>query len=93
MHLLAPPDCLQVRTQRGEDTDQDDWNEMLFDAISHDEGITCRACGDACDTRAIRFQLQTAGRATPRLDPSLCSGCGSCIATCPIQVIQIQEAA
>ena len=56
-------------------------------------GITCRACGDACDTRAIRFQLQTAGRATPRLDPSLCNGCGSCIATCPIQVIQIEEAA
>jgi len=34
-----------IRIQvRGEETDQDDWNEMLGDAISHDEGISCRAC-------------------------------------------------
>jgi ferredoxin-type protein NapF len=56
-------------------------------------GITCRACGDACRVHAIRFQLQTGGRATPQLDASLCNGCGCCIATCPIQVIQIKEAA
>ncbi len=56
-------------------------------------GITCRACGDACGGRAIRFQLQTGGRAIPLVNDSLCSGCGSCIATCPIQVIQIKEAA
>ena len=57
------------------------------------QGITCRACGDACQTRAIRFQLQLGGRAVPGLDPALCTGCGSCIATCPTHVIQIQEAA
>ena len=34
-----------IRIQvQGEDTDQDDWNGMLYTAISHDEGITCRAC-------------------------------------------------
>lgn len=57
------------------------------------KGITCRSCGDACESRAIRFQLQTAGRAIPELDASLCNGCGSCIATCPTHVIKIQEAA
>jgi len=56
-------------------------------------GITCRACGDACETRAIRFRLQLGGRAEPTVDPTLCTGCGSCIAGCPTQVIQIQEAA
>ena len=56
-------------------------------------GITCRACGDACEQRAIRFQLQTGGRAVPLVNDSLCSGCGSCIATCPIKAIQIKEAA
>ncbi len=44
--------CVQCHTTegfiaiqvRGEDTDQDDWDEFLGSAISHDEGITCRAC-------------------------------------------------
>jgi ferredoxin-type protein NapF len=57
------------------------------------QGITCRACGDACDVRAIRFRLQVGGRAIPNLDESVCNGCGSCIATCPVQAIQTKEAA
>jgi len=55
-------------------------------------GITCRTCGDACEKRAIRFQLAVGGRALPTLDPSLCNGCGSCIALCPVQIIEIKEA-
>lgn len=57
------------------------------------QGITCRSCGDACEVRAIRFQLEVGGRAIPSLDNTLCNGCGSCIATCPTHVIQILEAA
>jgi ferredoxin-type protein NapF len=57
------------------------------------QGITCRACGDACEARAIRFRLQLGGRALPGLDPALCNGCGACVAICPTRVIQIQEAA
>jgi ferredoxin-type protein NapF len=56
-------------------------------------GITCRSCGDVCESHAIRFRLEVGGRAIPSLDTSLCNGCGSCIATCPTHVIQIQEAA
>jgi ferredoxin-type protein NapF len=56
-------------------------------------GTTCRACGDICELQAIRFRLQTGGRAIPSVNASLCNGCGSCIATCPTQVIQIEEAA
>jgi NAD-dependent dihydropyrimidine dehydrogenase PreA subunit len=37
--------------------------------------------------------LHTGGRAVPLVNDSLCSGCGSCIATCPIKAIQIKEAA
>ena len=56
-------------------------------------GTTCRACGDACEVQAIRFQLQTGGRAIPSVNGSLCNGCGTCIATCPTQLIQIEETA
>lgn len=55
-------------------------------------GIVCRACGDACDTRAIQFQLQTGGRATPAIDLTLCNGCGECFAVCPVQAVEISSA-
>lgn len=54
-------------------------------------GVVCRACGDACDTRAIQFQLQTGGRATPAIDLTLCNGCGECFAVCPIQAVEISS--
>jgi len=65
----------------------------IGDTCLDSRGITCRACGDACDERAIRFQLQVGGISLPALDQNLCNGCGSCIAVCPIHIIQIQEAA
>lgn len=56
------------------------------------KGTTCRSCGDVCEQHAIRFQIQTRGRAAASLDSSRCNGCGYCIATCPVQVIQMKEA-
>lgn len=54
-------------------------------------GVVCRSCGEACDACAIRFQLQPAGRAIPRIDPDLCTGCGECLAVCPIHAVSIQS--
>ena len=52
-------------------------------------GIVCRSCGDACDTDAISFKLQTRGRATPLLDTERCNGCGECLAVCPNDSISL----
>ena len=75
--------------------DQPPWQLKVFigESCLDTRGIACRACGDACEQRAIHFQLQIGGKATPNLDTNLCNGCGSCIAVCPIHIIQIQEAA
>lgn len=56
-------------------------------------GITCRACGDQCDENAIRFRLQTGGRALPLLNEQRCTGCGACIKPCPNNSIRMEEAA
>lgn len=75
--------------------DQLPWQLKAFigESCLDAQGIACRACGDACEQSAIRFQLQIGGKATPNLDQNLCNGCGSCIAVCPIHIIQIQEVA
>lgn len=52
-------------------------------------GVVCRSCGELCDTRAIRFQLQPGGRATPRIDLDLCNGCGQCLSVCPTRSIEL----
>lgn len=66
---------------------------VIGDDCLSTRGITCRACGDVCETRAIRFRLQIGGRATPGVDAAQCTGCGSCIAICPTRVVTIGEAA
>ncbi len=88
--------CARACNYRALDLEQSEpWllKASISDGCLSAQGITCRACGDACDHGAIRFQLTLGGRAVPSLDNALCNGCGSCIATCPTHVIHMKEAA
>jgi ferredoxin-type protein NapF len=53
------------------------------------KGVECRTCGDVCEQRAIRFQLRVGGAAMPLLDVSACTGCGECLAVCPVRAMQL----
>ncbi len=54
-------------------------------------GVTCRVCGDRCDARAITFKLAVGGKAIPVIDRSDCTGCGACIAPCPVNAVEIKR--
>ncbi len=56
-------------------------------------GVVCRACEDVCEAAAIRFRLQLGGRALPDIDTGACTGCGACVAACPVDVLTMEEAA
>jgi ferredoxin-type protein NapF len=53
-------------------------------------GTTCHVCGERCDVQAIAFRLAVGGAALPEIDASMCTGCGACIAPCPVRAIRIQ---
>lgn len=52
-------------------------------------GVMCQSCGDACDARAIRFSYEAGSVATPRIEVEPCTGCGACVAVCPVEAIQV----
>lgn len=67
------------------------WQATVASSCLALNGIQCRSCEDHCDDRAIRFRLQTGGRAVPQIDPDLCTGCGGCVAPCPSGAIHLTQ--
>jgi ferredoxin-type protein NapF len=54
------------------------------------QGVVCRACGDHCEARAIRFRLAPAGRSFAQVDLARCTGCGACVGVCPAGAVSMQ---
>lgn len=55
-----------------------------------ERGVTCRSCADVCEHRAIRFRLVVGGRAHIEFDSQACTGCGECVALCPVHAIEMK---
>lgn len=54
-------------------------------------GISCRSCTDACDTRALRFDLRAGPVGAITVDPDACTGCGACAGVCPVGAVGFVE--
>jgi ferredoxin-type protein NapF len=52
-------------------------------------GVECRICGDACGVGALHFVPQRGGVGSPLADLQACTGCGSCVAPCPVGAIRM----
>lgn len=52
-------------------------------------GVMCRSCEDSCEPRALRFRPQPGGISRPQIDSASCTGCGGCVAPCPVSAIRV----
>jgi ferredoxin-type protein NapF len=53
-------------------------------------GVECRVCGEFCDARAIRFAPRVGGSPLPEIDAARCTGCGACVAPCPVSAMTVR---
>ena len=59
----------------------------ISDACLSAKGIVCRTCEEQCDPRAISFRLALGGVANAHVEATACTGCGECIAPCPVTLL------
>lgn len=85
-------ECARVCTTRAiaGPTEQSPWqfSVRISEACLPRQGVECRVCGEACGTGAIRFRPRIGGVALPEVDDTACSGCGACVAPCPMIAIE-----
>ncbi|WP_425046520.1 ferredoxin-type protein NapF [Primorskyibacter sp. S87] len=85
-------ECIDVCEPEALRRDQDwAWKASVESGCLSLNSVQCRTCQDFCDHGAIRFQLRTGGRAQPVLDADLCTGCGGCAASCPVDAISFEH--
>ncbi|MER2605990.1 MAG: ferredoxin-type protein NapF [Siculibacillus sp.] len=54
-------------------------------------GVHCRTCGDACPHSALKFAPRVDGRWLPAVLDETCTGCGACVAGCPVDAVSVVE--
>jgi ferredoxin-type protein NapF len=52
-------------------------------------GVACMTCRDACPSNAIRARPRIGAPFLPEVQSESCTGCGACIAPCPVGAISV----
>lgn len=84
----CPEDCFE------READRRPWSlqASISDRCVEGKGIACRMCEGACESSALQFRPRVGGGSAVGIRGGVCTGCGSCIARCPLGAIEIQPA-
>ncbi len=61
----------------------------VSDACLAKKQVICVICREQCEARAIRFIAISARISLPEIVVDACTGCGACVAPCPVQAIEV----
>ncbi|QFY62746.1 ferredoxin-type protein NapF (plasmid) [Rhizobium grahamii] len=53
--------------------------------------VACQSCRDGCPEDAIRFRPRIGGPFLPSINADRCSGCGACVASCPVDAVEMES--
>jgi len=71
------------------------WNLHLSvsDACISAKGVVCHICPEKCEAQAIRFGRPGVQgiRGKPVIDQDICTGCGACLAPCPVGALTLSS--
>ena len=74
-----------------EDEHGDPWD--LEVRVNHtciaQKGVVCQVCGDQCLERVFRFRPRLGGAVQMEMSADKCTGCGACIAPCPVDALTL----
>ncbi len=62
---------------------------LIGDSCLLKVGVTCQLCTDQCDAQALRLDLRVRPAGAIQIDQNACTGCGACIAPCPVSAIDM----
>lgn len=55
------------------------------------KGVVCQVCGEQCMENVFRFRPQLGGMVQIELETEKCTGCGACIAPCPVNALSLHH--
>ncbi|NLS06125.1 4Fe-4S binding protein [Rhizobium sp. P32RR-XVIII] len=53
--------------------------------------VACQCCRDVCPKQAINFRPRLGGPFVPTIDETICTGCGECVASCPVGAVVLRS--
>ena len=78
-----------LRTEKGRRAKPWTIKAQISDRCATRQGVACRVCDDRCQTVAIRFSPRLGAPPMAEIDAALCTGCGACLAPCPMKAISL----
>lgn len=64
---------------------------VVASSCLQNNGVSCQLCSDVCPVSAFRIETAGARKGHVVVDTELCTGCGSCVSTCPLGAVSLRE--
>lgn len=90
--VCCEPKALQISSEEAREQPWDLEIRLNHHCVTQ-KGVVCQICGDQCLERVFRFRPRVGGSMQMEMDLEKCTGCGACIAPCPVDALTIHHKA